>query len=81
MGSVTERITVLLVAAVLVLAAGCGRGVNFSQDPDFAAYFRQHPPATSPADPADQALLLSPALVTSVFARSQHEWPDIDVKS
>jgi scyllo-inositol 2-dehydrogenase (NADP+) len=29
----------------------------------------------------DQALLLSPAPVTSVFARSQHEWPGIDVES
>jgi len=58
MGSVTERITVLLVAAVLALATGCGRGgVNFSQDPDFAAYFRQHPPGSAPAEPSDQALL------------------------
>jgi hypothetical protein len=58
MESVTERITVLLVAAVLALAAGCGRGdVNFSQDPAFAAYFRQHPPASTPAEPADQTLL------------------------
>jgi hypothetical protein len=57
MGFVTERITVLLVAAVLALAAGCGRGVNFSQDPDFAAYFRQHPPGGMAAEPADQALL------------------------
>ena len=58
MGSVTERITVLLVATALALAAGCGRGsVNFSQDPDFVEYFRQHPPASTAAEPADQELL------------------------
>jgi hypothetical protein len=55
---VIERITALLLAAVLALAAGCGRGdVNFSQEPGFAEYFAQRPPAATPAEPADQELL------------------------
>jgi hypothetical protein len=55
---VIERITALLLAAVLALATGCGRGdVNFSQEPGFAQYFAQHPPAATPAEPADQELL------------------------
>jgi hypothetical protein len=55
---VIERITALLLAAGLALAAGCGRGgANFSQEPGFAEYFAANPPAAAPATPTDQELL------------------------
>ena len=54
---VTERITALLLLLSLALA-GCGKEqTNFSQEPGFADYFAKHPPASTPAGPAEQALL------------------------
>lgn len=54
---VTERIMALLLALAVGLA-GCGNGrSNFSQEPGFAEYFAKHPPASTAAGPAEQALL------------------------
>ena len=56
-GVMTERIMALLLLLSLALA-GCGNGeTNFSQEPGFAEYFAKYPPPSTPAGPAEQALL------------------------
>ncbi len=56
-GVMTERIMALLLVLSVGLA-GCGNGeTNFSQEPGFAEYFAKYPPASTPAGPAEQALL------------------------
>ncbi len=56
-GVMTERIMALLLILSVGLA-GCGNGeTNFSQEPGFAEYFAKYPPASTPAGPAEQALL------------------------